>query len=73
MLWGRFSVAGTVRPVRIELKMNGAKYREILDENLIQSAQDICSSIRTLAIWILVKDKWGRLGQVAVWGAGLLG
>ena len=37
MLWGCFSVAGTRRLVRIEGKMNGAKYREILDENLLQS------------------------------------
>ena len=37
MLWGCFSASGTVRLVRIELKMNGAKYREILDENLLQS------------------------------------
>uniref|UniRef100_A0AAZ3NWV8 Tc1-like transposase DDE domain-containing protein n=1 Tax=Oncorhynchus tshawytscha TaxID=74940 RepID=A0AAZ3NWV8_ONCTS len=35
------SVAGTGRLVRIEEKMNGAKYREILDENLLQSAQDL--------------------------------
>ena len=41
MLWGCFSVAGTGRLVRIEAKMNGAKYREIFDENLLQSAQDI--------------------------------
>uniref|UniRef100_A0AAZ3RCN5 Uncharacterized protein n=1 Tax=Oncorhynchus tshawytscha TaxID=74940 RepID=A0AAZ3RCN5_ONCTS len=34
MLWGCFSAAGTGRLVRIEGKMNGAKYREILDENL---------------------------------------
>ena len=33
MLWGCFSAAGTGRLVRIEGKMNGAKYREILDEN----------------------------------------
>jgi hypothetical protein len=37
MLWGCFSTAGTGRRVRIEGKMNGAKYREILDENLLQS------------------------------------
>jgi hypothetical protein len=29
------------RLVRIEEKMNGAKYREILDENLLQSTQDL--------------------------------
>uniref|UniRef100_A0AAZ3QEP8 Uncharacterized protein n=2 Tax=Oncorhynchus tshawytscha TaxID=74940 RepID=A0AAZ3QEP8_ONCTS len=41
MLWGCFSAAGTGRLVRIEGKMNEAKYREILDENLIQNAQDL--------------------------------
>ena len=41
MLWGCFSAAGTGRLVRIEEKMNRAKYREILDENLLQSAQDL--------------------------------
>uniref|UniRef100_A0AAZ3PPH4 Transposase n=1 Tax=Oncorhynchus tshawytscha TaxID=74940 RepID=A0AAZ3PPH4_ONCTS len=40
MLWGCFSAAGTGRLVRIEGKINGAKYREILDENLLQSTQD---------------------------------
>ena len=41
MLWEHFSVAGTGRLVRTEAKMNGAKYREILDENLLQIAQDL--------------------------------
>jgi hypothetical protein len=41
MLWGRFSVAGTGRLVRTEAKMNGAKYREVLDEYLLQSTQDL--------------------------------
>ena len=41
MLWGCFSKAGTGRLVRIEAKMNGAKYRAILDENLLQSSQDL--------------------------------
>jgi hypothetical protein len=40
MLWGLFSAAWTGRLDRIEAKMNGTKYREILDENLLQSAQD---------------------------------
>ena len=39
-LGGCFSAAGTGRLVRIETKMNGVKYKEILDENLLQSAQD---------------------------------
>jgi hypothetical protein len=41
MLWQCFSAAGTGRLVRTEGKMNGAKYREILDESLLQSAQDL--------------------------------
>uniref|UniRef100_A0AAZ3RK11 Uncharacterized protein n=1 Tax=Oncorhynchus tshawytscha TaxID=74940 RepID=A0AAZ3RK11_ONCTS len=41
MLWRCFSAAGTERLVRIEGKINGAKYREILDENLLQSTQDL--------------------------------
>ena len=41
MLWGYFSVTVTGRLVRIEGKMNGAKYREILDENLLQNPQDL--------------------------------
>ena len=41
MLWGCLSAAGTERLVRIEGKMNRAKYREILNENLLQSAQDL--------------------------------
>ncbi|KAJ4938702.1 hypothetical protein JOQ06_003311 [Pogonophryne albipinna] len=38
MLWGCFSAAGTGRLVRIKGKINAAMYREILDENLLQSA-----------------------------------
>ncbi len=41
MLWGCFSAAGTGRLVAIKGKMNAAKYRDILDENLLQSAQDL--------------------------------
>ena len=41
MLWGGFSAAETGRLVRIEGKMNRAKYREILDENLLKRAQDL--------------------------------
>ncbi|KAI2648153.1 Transposable element Tcb1 transposase [Labeo rohita] len=35
------SAAGTGRLVAIEGKMNAAKYRDILDENLLQSVQDL--------------------------------
>ena len=41
MLWGCVSVAGTGRLDRIEGKMNGAKCKEILDKNLLQSTQDL--------------------------------
>ena len=41
MLWGCFSAAGTGRLAAIEGKMNVAKYRDILDENLLQSALDL--------------------------------
>jgi hypothetical protein len=41
MLLRCFSAAGTGRLVRIEGKMNGAKYSEILEENLLQSAEDL--------------------------------
>ena len=40
-LWGCFLAVGIGRLVRIERKMSEAKYREILDEKLLQSAQDI--------------------------------
>jgi hypothetical protein len=41
MPWKGFSAVGTGRLVWIKAKMNGAKYREILDENLLQSSRDI--------------------------------
>ena len=37
---GDVSVARTGRLVRIEGKMNGSKYREILDGNLLENAQN---------------------------------
>ena len=41
MLWGCFSEAGIGRLVRIEGKINRAKYREIIEENVLQSTQDL--------------------------------
>ncbi|KAG2468130.1 TCB1 transposase, partial [Polypterus senegalus] len=41
MLWGCFSVAGTGRLGRIKGKMTAAMYRDILDENLLQSALEL--------------------------------
>jgi hypothetical protein len=40
MLWGCSSAAGTGR-LRIEGTMNGAKYRQILDKNPLQRANDL--------------------------------
>jgi hypothetical protein len=62
MRWGCFSAAGTGRLVRIERKMNGAKYREILYENLLQSAQDLQQDndpkhiLQTTQEWLLDKS-----------------
>ena len=39
--WGCFSAAKTARLVRIEGTMNGAKYRQILEENLLQRERDL--------------------------------
>ncbi|KAG2458981.1 TC1A transposase, partial [Polypterus senegalus] len=41
MLWGCFSSAGTGKLVRDDGKMDGAKYRAILEENLLESAKDL--------------------------------
>ena len=41
MLWGCFTSAGTGKLVRIEGMVDGAKYREILEGNLLQSARDL--------------------------------
>ena len=41
MLWGCFSSAGTGKLVRIEGRMDGAKYRRILEENLFESAKTL--------------------------------
>ena len=41
MLWGCFSSAETEALARIEGKMDGAKYRKILEENLLASARKL--------------------------------
>ncbi|KAK3572521.1 hypothetical protein QTP86_034309 [Hemibagrus guttatus] len=51
MLWGCFSAAGTGRLVRMEGKMNSAMYRDILDENLLQSALDL-----GLGRWVILQQ-----------------
>jgi hypothetical protein len=41
VVWDAFQRQDYGRLVRIEATMNGAKYRQILDENLLQSANDL--------------------------------
>uniref|UniRef100_A0A803JXZ3 Tc1-like transposase DDE domain-containing protein n=1 Tax=Xenopus tropicalis TaxID=8364 RepID=A0A803JXZ3_XENTR len=41
MLWGCFSSAETGKLVRVDGKMDGAKYRAILEENLLESGKDL--------------------------------
>ena len=70
MLWGCFSAAGTGRLVRIEGKMNAAMYRNILDENLLQSALDLRLGQRfifqqdnNLKHTAKIKNEWLCVGQ----------
>lgn len=42
MLWGCFSAAGTGRLVAIEDKVNAAKDRDILEEDLVQNDLRLC-------------------------------
>ena len=46
MLWGCFSSAGSGKLVRKEVTMDGAKYRRILDENLLESAMNLKLGMR---------------------------
>lgn len=41
MLKGCFSAAGTERLIRFEGKLSRAKYRYLLNENLVQNPQDL--------------------------------
>ncbi len=41
MLWGYFSAAGTEGHIRVEEKLNAPKYRDNLNENPVQSIQNL--------------------------------
>ena len=46
-----FSAAWTGKQVSIEAKMNGAKYRESLDENRLQGIQDFSFTFQQEWLW----------------------
>ncbi len=41
MLWDCFSAAGTERLISVEEKLNAQKYRDSLNENPVQSIQNL--------------------------------
>ena len=68
MLWEYFSAARTRRLVRIEGKMNRAKYREILDENPLEDAQDLrrgqrFTFQRTTYLSTQPRQRWSDFGM----------
>lgn len=50
MFWGSFSAAGTGQLVRVEGKINGTKYRDILHVKPVQSAQDLRLGCRFMTL-----------------------
>ena len=51
MLWGCLSPAGIGKLVRVLGKMDGAKYRTILEENLLESAKKLSLNIQLELQW----------------------
>lgn len=64
-LWGCFSLAGTVKLVRVERKMDRIKYREILEEHLLETARDLRlgQRSRTTTLNIQQELQWNDLEQ----------
>ena len=68
MSWGCFSSTGTGALVRIEGKMDGARYRKILEENLLPSARKLKLGWKFTYIYktefamSLVSTRWGEAG-----------
>jgi hypothetical protein len=54
MLWGCFSTAGNGRLVRIEAKMNRAKYREILDETCCRAESQTGAKVHLILLLLLL-------------------
>jgi hypothetical protein len=65
MMWGCFSVAGTGRLVRIEGKVNGVKYREILDGNLRDKSLNVLEWPRQIPDMNPIEHLWRDL-KIAV-------
>ena len=65
MLWGCFSATGTGGLVRIEVKMNGAKYREILEPD--RTSLDLKIAVQQHSPSILTelericREKWEKI------------
>jgi hypothetical protein len=57
-----FSAAGTGRLVRINGKMNRAKYREILDENLLRTSDWGKSSLSNRTMTLSTQQRQCRSG-----------
>jgi len=52
MLWGCFSTKGIGKLIRVEGRMNGAMYREILSQNLLPSVR----ALKIKCGWIFQHD-----------------
>ena len=68
MWWGCFSSAETGKLVRVDGKMDGAKYRTILEENPLESAKDLrlgggSPFSRTTTLNIQPELQWNGLDQ----------
>ncbi|XP_052009159.1 uncharacterized protein LOC127662153 [Xyrauchen texanus] len=62
MLLGCFSAAGTGGLVRVEGKLHAAKYRDILNENLVQSAQDLrWSPSNPTELERICREEWQKI------------
>ena len=70
MLWGFSSAAETGNLVRVEGKMNGAKYREILDEKMTSDCGE-CPPSNRATTWHTAKTTqeclWDKSLNVLEW------
>lgn len=57
-----FSAAGTGRLVRIQDRMNSAKYKDVFEENLLQHISDLKNTAKTMLEWF-----WDKYLIVLEW------